>query len=112
MKILQRNPYQQIKLYKRKLIYEVTNIHEIQITAVFNHAFKQWRFSFIIISKEKMPTSSSKNKMNNTTGNLLKSGYPKKKWNLIQKPLTYLNTEVRIGEGDTTFFHENIPSQT
>jgi len=57
-----------------------------------------------------MPTSSSKNEMNNTTGNFLKSGYPQKKWNLVQKPLTYLNPQV--AKGDTTFFPENSSGQT
>lgn len=48
-----------------------TNIHEMISIIIFNHALKQWELSFIIISKEKMPTCSSKNQMNNTTCNFL-----------------------------------------
>lgn len=76
------------------------SIHEITVTIIFYHAFKQWRPSFILIIHKKMSACSPKYQMNNNTCKFLNSRYTEKKWYLqksvFQTTINWSNQSRRL----------------
>lgn len=82
LQIHNRRNLKKLGIYYNCRKQDAWNIHEITIIMIFYHTSKQWRLSFLIISKKKVPPCSPKYPMNDTTCSSFKSRHPKKKWYL------------------------------